>query len=96
MRSLRSSLLSCTLALAMVGCSSEKPAPVAQIPEVGVITVTAQVVPYTFTFVAQTESSRQVEIVARELSKAAAEARVFLEYQTRYPEALIKGKAKEE
>ena len=65
MRSLRSSLLSCTLALAMVGCSSEKPAPVAQIPEVGVITVTAQVVPYTFTFVAQTESSRQVEIVAR-------------------------------
>lgn len=32
----------------------------------------------------------------RELSKAAAEARVFLEYQTRYPEALIKGKAKEE
>lgn len=86
MRSLRSSLLSCTLALAMVGCSSEKPAPVAQIPEVGVITVTAQVVPYTFTFVAQTESSRQVEIVAR----------VFLEYQTRYPEALIKGKAKEE
>ena len=65
MRSLRSSLLSCTLVLAVVGCSSEKPAPVAQIPEVGVITVTAQVVPYTFTFVAQTESSRQVEIVAR-------------------------------
>lgn len=32
----------------------------------------------------------------REISKAAAEARVFLEYQSRYPESLIKGKAKEE
>lgn len=32
----------------------------------------------------------------REISKAAAEARVFLEYQSRYPESLIKGKAQEE
>jgi len=32
----------------------------------------------------------------REISKAAAEARIFLEYQSRYPESLIKGKAKEE
>ena len=31
-----------------------------------------------------------------EISKAAAEARVFLEYQSRYPESLLKGKAKEE
>ncbi|MCK6405368.1 MAG: MlaD family protein [Rhodocyclaceae bacterium] len=32
----------------------------------------------------------------RELSKAAAEARTFLEYQSKYPESLIKGKSKEE
>jgi len=32
----------------------------------------------------------------REVSKAAAEARALLEYQSRYPESLIKGKAKEE
>ncbi len=64
MRQLRCSLLLATVALA-AGCSSEKPAAVAQIPEVGVVTVTAHVVPHTFTFVAQTESSRQVEIVAR-------------------------------
>lgn len=31
-----------------------------------------------------------------EISKAAAEARVFLEYQSRHPESLLKGKAKEE
>lgn len=51
--------------VAAAGCSSEKPAAVPQVPEVGVLTVTSRVVPYTFTFVAQTESSRQVEIVAR-------------------------------
>ena len=32
----------------------------------------------------------------REVSKAAAEARTLLEYQTRHPEALIKGKTQEE
>jgi paraquat-inducible protein B len=32
----------------------------------------------------------------REVSRAAAEARTLLEYQSRYPESLIKGKAKEE
>ena len=32
----------------------------------------------------------------REVSRATAEARTFLEYQSRYPESLIKGKAKEE
>lgn len=32
----------------------------------------------------------------REVSKAAAEARALLEYQSRHPEALIQGKAKEE
>ena len=32
----------------------------------------------------------------RELSKAAAEARALLEYQSRHPEALIRGKTKEE
>jgi membrane fusion protein (multidrug efflux system) len=35
------------------------------VPEVGVVTVKPQVVPYPVSFVAQTESSRQVEIVAR-------------------------------
>ncbi|WP_207855950.1 efflux RND transporter periplasmic adaptor subunit [Sulfurisoma sediminicola] len=49
----------------LAACSSEKPPATHQIPEVGVVTVSPQVVPYPITFVAQTESSRQVEIVAR-------------------------------
>ena len=32
----------------------------------------------------------------REVSRAAAEARAVLEYQSRYPESLIRGKAREE
>ncbi len=32
----------------------------------------------------------------REVSRAAAEARVVLEYQSRHPESLIRGKAREE
>lgn len=49
------------------GCSDDK-APAAQqrpAPEVVVMTVEPQAIPYVSTFVAQTESSRQVDIVAR-------------------------------
>ena len=65
MRPYSCSALLVILLLAVAGCSSEKPPAVHQVPEVGVLTVSSRVVPYTFTFVAQTESSRQVEIVAR-------------------------------
>jgi membrane fusion protein (multidrug efflux system) len=51
--------------LFVVGCSPEKPAVQRAAPEVGVMTVVPKTVPYVPTFVAQTESSRQVEIVAR-------------------------------
>ncbi|AKH37981.1 MULTISPECIES: efflux RND transporter periplasmic adaptor subunit [Nitrosomonas] len=48
------------------GCSQEASAPQQRpAPEVTVITVTPQDIPYTPSFVAQTESSRQVDIVAR-------------------------------
>lgn len=53
------------LVLLVVGCSPEKPAAHRAPPEVGVMTVVPKTVPYVPTFVAQTESSRQVEIVAR-------------------------------
>ena len=52
-------------ALAAAGCSKEAPAPQRPPPVVSVITVTPQAIPYVATFVAQTESSRQVDIVAR-------------------------------
>jgi membrane fusion protein (multidrug efflux system) len=62
-------LVSRTLALAslllLAACSEQKPAAPRQAPEVGYITVAPRDVPYTSNFVAQTESSRQVEIVAR-------------------------------
>ena len=47
------------------GCSKEVPAPQRPVPQVTVSTVTPQTIPYAMTFVAQTESSRQVDIVAR-------------------------------
>ena len=47
------------------GCSKEAPPPQRPVPEVTVITVRPQNIPYTPSFVAQTESSRQVNIVAR-------------------------------
>jgi membrane fusion protein (multidrug efflux system) len=55
------------LALAAVaaGCSKEAPAPQRPVPEVTVITVEPKDIPYVTNFVAQTESSRQVNIVAR-------------------------------
>ncbi|MDQ5945779.1 MAG: rane fusion protein multidrug efflux system [Pseudomonadota bacterium] len=53
------------LVLLVAACSPEKPAAHRAPPEVGVMTVVPKTVPYVPTFVAQTESSRQVEIVAR-------------------------------
>jgi membrane fusion protein (multidrug efflux system) len=47
------------------GCSKEKPTEQRPAPQVSVLTVAPGTIPYVQTFVAQTESSRQVEIVAR-------------------------------
>jgi membrane fusion protein (multidrug efflux system) len=52
-------------ALLVAGCTKEAEAPQRPPPVVSVITVTPQGIPYVATFVAQTESSRQVDIVAR-------------------------------
>ena len=65
LRSLHMTPLLVATVILVAACSSEKPAATHQIPDVGVVTVNPQVVPYQITFVAQTESSRQVEIVAR-------------------------------
>ena len=46
-------------------CSKEAPPPQKPAPQVSVVTVTPQTIPYVMTFVAQTESSQQVDIVAR-------------------------------
>jgi len=53
------------LALLAAGCSREAPPPPRAVPEVSVITVAPKDIPYVPSFVAQTESSRQVNIVAR-------------------------------
>jgi membrane fusion protein (multidrug efflux system) len=57
----------CALAAALlaVACSKQAPAPERPAPEVTVITIAPQTIPFSPTFVAQTESSRQVNIVAR-------------------------------
>ena len=47
------------------GCEKEAPKAERPAPEVSVLEVRPQTIPYTPTFVAQTESSRQVDIVAR-------------------------------
>jgi membrane fusion protein (multidrug efflux system) len=47
------------------GCSKEAPPPQRPVPEVTIVTVQPQNIPWTPNFVAQTESSRQVNIVAR-------------------------------
>ena len=51
--------------LLIAGCSKEAPPSQRPAPVVSVVTVTPQAIPYVATFVAQTESSRQVDIVAR-------------------------------
>lgn len=47
------------------GCTQEPPPPQRPVPEVAVVTVQARDIPFAMEFVAQTESSRQVDIVAR-------------------------------
>lgn len=49
----------------LVGCGEEPATLARQVPEVTVMTVTARDTPVTFEFVAQTQSSREVEIRAR-------------------------------
>jgi len=53
------------LLLYSAGCTKEAPPPQRPLPEVTITTVKAQNIPYTPNFVAQTESSQQVNIVAR-------------------------------
>lgn len=53
------------LALVLAACSKEAPQAQRPVPEVSVVAVEPQTIPYVMTFVAQTESSRQVDIVAR-------------------------------
>jgi membrane fusion protein (multidrug efflux system) len=57
--------VSLALLLLGAGCSKEVPPPPPPAPEVSVVTVAPTTIPFTPTFVAQTESSRQVDIVAR-------------------------------
>jgi membrane fusion protein (multidrug efflux system) len=49
----------------MAACSKEAPPPQRPAPEVTVLVATPKTIPFVSTFVAQTESSRQVDIVAR-------------------------------
>jgi membrane fusion protein (multidrug efflux system) len=53
------------LAFALGACSKEAPAPQRPAPQVTVLEVKPQSIPFIVPFVAQTESSRQVDIVAR-------------------------------
>jgi membrane fusion protein (multidrug efflux system) len=62
---IRAAALGFCASLALAGCSKEAAAPQRPPPVVSVITVAPTAIPYVATFVAQTESSRQVEIVAR-------------------------------
>lgn len=56
---------SLVVALGLGACSKAPEAPKRPPPEVTIVTVEAKTIPSTSTFVAQTESSRQVDIVAR-------------------------------
>ena len=58
-------LIACAFAAVNAGCTKEAPAPQRPPPLVSVIEIKPQTIPATATFVAQTESSRQVDIVAR-------------------------------
>src|SRR4051812_40268226 len=64
---LKATLLLCVASLlaAASGCSKEPPAPQRPPPQVAVTTVAAATIPNSMSFVAQTESSRRVDIVAR-------------------------------
>jgi membrane fusion protein (multidrug efflux system) len=58
--------LAAAIAVIVLGaCHQEQPQPQRPPPEVSVLTVKPQTIPFVSTFVAQTESSRQVDIVAR-------------------------------
>ena len=61
----RALLAAAFCAAALAACSKEAPPPQRPAPQVSVIAVQPRDVPYTPSFVAQTESSRQVDIVAR-------------------------------
>src|SRR5262245_59990035 len=52
-------------AVALAACSKEAPRPERPPPQVSVMTVTPKTIPNVPSFVAQTESSQQVDIVAR-------------------------------
>jgi len=54
-----------TAMIALAGCAKEAPQAQRPPPQVGVLTIAPQTIPFSPTFVAQTESSRQVNIVAR-------------------------------
>ncbi len=53
------------VAALVAGCSKEAPPPARAVPEVTVVAAQPRTIPYDVGFVAQTESSRQVNIVAR-------------------------------
>lgn len=66
--SLRARLIACAMSVAVLliaACGKEAPPPPRPAPEVSVITLEPKSIPFTPVFVAQTESSRQVNIVAR-------------------------------
>jgi len=64
--SLRRLAVPIVAAVAVAGCSKQAPPPPQRpAPEVTVVTVQPQTIPLVSSFVAQTESSRQVDIVAR-------------------------------
>ena len=58
-------LAAVALVTVAAGCSKVAPPPQRPVPEVTVITIEPKDIPYVTNFVAQTESSRQVNIVAR-------------------------------
>lgn len=63
---MKNALVVAAAVVALAACSKETPAPAHKpAPQVTVLTVTPQTIPWVATFVAQTESSRQVDIVAR-------------------------------
>ena len=64
-RRLRAFALVAVVAGLAAGCGKEAPPPPRPAPQVSVVTVSPQTIPFSPTFVAQTESSRQVNIVAR-------------------------------